>query len=111
MGKAYPIKDPLERARARKKEFDHKFKARDRNFCTGVRDTYTFEFLQHLLDYRTSSIDLGSFHHDLNDILGGQPFQVMAEHNGEPLWMFEIWNECILADAKREPEKGRGTTG
>lgn len=62
------------------------------------------------MDYHTSSIDLGSFHHDMNDILGGQPFQVMAEHDGEPLWMFEIWNENILEDAKRELEKRRGKT-
>jgi len=95
-GKVYPIKDPLERARARKKEFDQRFQKQDESFSTGVRNTYSFQFLQHLLDYHTSSIDLGSFHRDMNDILGGQPFQVMAEHNGEPLWMFEIWNESML---------------
>ncbi|KAL3927521.1 MAG: hypothetical protein SGBAC_013055 [Bacillariaceae sp.] len=95
-GKVYPIKDPLARARARKKEFDQRFQAQDESYCTGVDKTYTFQFLQHLLDYHTSNIDLGSFHHDMNDILDGQPFQVMAEHNGEPLWMFEIWNESMV---------------
>lgn len=100
-GKAYPIKNPLERARARKKHFDQMFKANNTNFCTGDQTTYTFQFLQHLLDYHTSSIDLGSINYDMNDLLGGQPFQIMAEHDGEPLWMFEIWNENILEDAKR----------
>lgn len=104
-GKVYPIKDPLERARARKKDFDQQYKLNDNNFCTGDDKTYTFQFLQHLLDYHTSSLDLGSFHYDMNELLGGQPFQVMAEHKGEPLWMFEIWNESILEDVKRTLEK------
>eukprot|EP00980_Cylindrotheca_fusiformis_P022634 scaffold9523_cov103-Cylindrotheca_fusiformis.AAC.11 len=101
-GTAYPIKDALERARARKKHFDKLFGAKNKKdvLMTGDK-TYTFQFLQHLFDYKTTSIDLGSFHHDLNDLLDGQPLQLMAEHGDTVLWDFEIWNEILLNDAKK----------
>jgi hypothetical protein len=56
--------------------------------------TSTFQFLQLLLDYRTTSIDLGSFHQDMNELLDEQPLQLMAEHGDNVLWAF-------LNDAKQ----------
>jgi hypothetical protein len=82
--------------------------------CTDPTKVYTMEFLQHLFDYQKFSIDLGnSFHANIQDILYGQPLQIMAAHtntnmnttNGEddplPLWSFEIWNESLLKYAKK----------
>jgi hypothetical protein len=99
-GYAYPIKDAVERARARKRHFDKMFGSKKQELMTGDK-TYTFQFLQHLFDYRTTSIDLGSFHQDMNELLDGQPLQLMAEHGDNVLWAFEIWNEIILNDAKQ----------
>ena len=102
-GKAYDIKDNLERARARKKHFDKLYIAKDKSsrLWTDPSKTYTFQFLQHLFDYQKFSIDLGSMHMDCKDMLGGQPMQLMAAHGGKLLWAFEIWNECLIEDAKR----------
>ena len=119
-GKAYPIKDALERARARKKDFDKIVVAtrtaaattnkKERNtattassscWTTGVEKTYTFQFLQHLFDYQNSRIDLGNFSQDIHPVLDGQGMQIMAEYGDKFLWAFEIWNEILLEDAKK----------
>jgi hypothetical protein len=101
-GKVYVIKDPLERARARKRHFDKIFvsnkKQQGESLMTGDK-TYTFQFLQHLLDYQKASIDLGNFNYDMRDLLNGQPLQLMAEHGDKRLWDFEMWNDLILEDA------------
>jgi hypothetical protein len=107
-GVAYPISNPLERARARKRHFDQWFLAKRADKCrTDPSKVYTMEFLQHLFDYQKFSIDLGNnFHANIQDILDGQPLQLMAAHtkgkdNPLPLWSFEIWNESLLKDAKK----------
>ena len=117
-GKVYRIKDALERARARKKDFDKivvietttKKGQKDaaaattttNRWMTGVEKTYTFQFLQHLFDYQNSKIDLGNFSQDIHPVLDGQGMQVMAEYGDKFLWAFEIWNEILLEDAKKQ---------
>jgi len=108
-GKAYPITDALERARARKKAFDKLFGAKKKEsiMTTGTDDTtYTFQFLQHLMDYQTASIEIGtSSKFQVRELLDGQPLQFMAEYHRNddeppcPLWAFEIWNDLIMEDA------------
>ena len=110
LGRNNPVENPLERARARKRQLDQWFMAKSEMPRACIDKIYTFEFLQHLFDYHNFSIDLGnSFQVKVKDILDGQPLQLMAEYRGEGqeaedsdnnLWAFEIWNECLWEDAK-----------
>ena len=100
-GKAYPISNPLERARARKRAFDRLYSQSSREPMTEVNKVYTFGFLQHLFDYRDFSIDLGTFRVEIKDVLDGQPIQLMAAWGDKPLWSFDLWNECLLEGAKK----------
>jgi hypothetical protein len=102
-GKAYPIENALERARARKRHFDQLFIAKRQELRTDPGKTYTMEFLQHLFDYQKYTIDLGSFQPNIQDLLNGQPLQLMSASTAQDqaLWSFEIWNECLLKDAKK----------
>jgi hypothetical protein len=106
VGKAFPIDNALNRARARKKAFDHWYtnpKSKPHN--VDPNKTYTFEFLQHLFDYRTFTVDLGSMIGSLNisDSLNGQAMQIMACHDEtrKALWSFDLWNESLLKDAQK----------
>jgi Protein of unknown function (DUF1769) len=115
LAKDNPIKNPLERARARKKHMDQSFISKSATPVTDPNKIYTFEFLQHLLDYQKFQIDVShSVHTKLKDLLDGQPLQLMAECNMEAaegssigsneLFSFEIWNECLWEDAKAHLE-------
>jgi hypothetical protein len=100
-GKCYPLANALERARARKKAFDQLYATKSQVPMTDPSKTYTFEFLQHLFDYTNFSIDIGSVKVELKDVLNGQPMQIMAEWGDQKLWSFDLWNECLLKDARK----------
>ena len=100
-GKAYPLSNSLERARARKKHFDQMYIAKKKEPRADPSKTYTMDFLQHLFDYQKFSIDLGGFHANMHDLLDGQPLQLMAAHGEKTLWSFEIWNELLLESARK----------
>lgn len=110
-----PLADPLERSRARKKQMDQAFMAKCTDPMSDPSKLYTFEFLQHLLDYQKFQINLSqSIHVGLKEILDGQPLQLMAGYKkGErtekmeeslvdmaELFAFEIWHTCLWEDAK-----------
>ena len=92
----------LHRARARKKTFDKLYVQKSPDPKTDLSRIYTFEFLQHLFNFENFSIELGSMlgSVQLEDILDGQPLQVMATHGDERLWSFDIWHECLWEKAK-----------
>jgi len=100
-----PIKDSLERARARKKRMDQSFISKSATPATDPDKLYTFEFLQHLMDYQKFQIDVSqSLHVKLKDILDGQPLQIMAEVATDldketsaenELFAFEVWHESL----------------
>jgi hypothetical protein len=108
-GEAYAIKDPLERARARKRGFDKLYIANDKELRTDPSKTYTMEFLQHLFDYQQCQIDLGTMNFDALPLLDGQPLQLMAAQGNKLLWSFEIWNEALIEDAKRHAFAARNS--
>jgi hypothetical protein len=37
----------------------------------------------------------------LEEVLDGQPLQVMAAHGDQPLWSFDIWHESLWEKAKQ----------
>eukprot|EP00542_Grammatophora_oceanica_P015402 CAMPEP_0194050300 /NCGR_PEP_ID=MMETSP0009_2-20130614/34472_1 /TAXON_ID=210454 /ORGANISM="Grammatophora oceanica, Strain CCMP 410" /LENGTH=669 /DNA_ID=CAMNT_0038696847 /DNA_START=87 /DNA_END=2096 /DNA_ORIENTATION=+ len=96
----------LARARYRKKQFDKLYMARSATPEMVPSDSYQMEFLQHLFDFRTFAMDLGSFlgQMPLDEILNGQPLQLMALcHDGpeaQKLWAFDVWHEALLDKAK-----------
>lgn len=110
LGRDNPVVNPLDRARARKRQLDQWFMAKSKTPSAQMDKIYTFEFLQHLFDYHSFSIELGSsVHVGVKDILYGQPLQLMAEYHRDGqeiddpdnnLWAFEIWNECLWKDAQ-----------
>jgi hypothetical protein len=96
----------LQRARLRKKAFDKLFTQKSKTPLADTNKVYTFEFLQHLFNFHDFTIELGSLMGSVKfqDILEGQPLQIMAMHGNQKLWCFDIWHECLLADAKRYDE-------
>jgi len=113
LGKASTASSTMQRARYRKKKFDHVFSLRAQEPMTDPNKVYTFEFLQHLLSFDDFEVHLGSIMGtlQLKDILDGQPMQIMASHRhpspNQPnavhnrLWCFDIWHEMLIADAKK----------
>ena len=105
LGKASDATSSMKRARFRKKHFDHLFAEKATDFVTSTEDTYTFEFLQHLLDFEDFSVELGSLVGSipLKGVLDGQPLQIMASHqqprDSNKLWSFDIWHEMLVEDA------------
>jgi hypothetical protein len=93
----------LQRARIRKKAFDKLFVQKSVEPKTDLSKTYTFEFLQHLFNFQHFSIELGSMLGSvrLEEILNGQPLQIMAGHGDQPLWSFDVWHECLWEQAKK----------
>lgn len=113
LGQASTAKSSMTRARFRKKAFDKLFASRSRTPMTDPNKVYTFEFLQHLLEFDSFSIELGSMVGSipLKNILDGQPLQIMASH-GAPvpndpnainnrIWAFDLWHEFLVPDAER----------
>lgn len=93
----------MQRARVRKKAFDKLFVHQSKEPMTDPSKVYTFEFLQHLFNFQDFSIELGSMLGSvhLQDILDGQPLQVMATHEEERLWSFDLWHESLLDKARQ----------
>ena len=113
LGKASTATSSMQRARFRKKNFDKVFAQQEKNLMTEPGKVYTFEFLQHLLSFDDFEVNLGSLLGSLplQNILDGQPLQIMASHKhpapNQPnvlhnrLWCFDIWHEMLVPDAKR----------
>jgi len=93
----------IQRAKARKKKFDKLYVAKAQDPKTDVSKTYTFEFLQHLLNFQEFSIELGSMlgSVQLEQLLDGQPLQVMASYGEQSLWSFDVWHECLWEKARQ----------
>jgi Protein of unknown function (DUF1769) len=112
LGHASTGSSSMHRARYRKKHFDKLYAESAQCLMTDPNKVYTFEFLQHLLSFDDFSIELGSIVGSvpLQNILHGQPLQIMASHKhpvpNEPnavqnrLWCFDIWHEMLIEDAK-----------
>ena len=97
LGERSVANSSLQRARARKKAFDKLYANNSRDLQADPLKTYTFEFLQHLFNPQEFYIELGSMLGSvhLEDILDGQPLQIMAAHGDTPLWSFDVWHECL----------------
>jgi hypothetical protein len=95
------------RAKVRKKAFDKICAEGDESFTFQTDKVYSFEFLQHLLDFQTFEMSLGSMlgKMDLSKAVNGQPMSLMAAYQrpmqGEKnfcfdkLWSFDIWHENV----------------
>ena len=92
----------LQRAKIRKKAFDKLYVQKTAEPKTDQTKIYTFEFLQHLFNFQEFSIELGNMLGSLNleEMLNGQPLQIMAAHGDQPLWSFDVWHECLWEQAK-----------
>ena len=100
----------------RKKRFDSVYDARLSHPhlaspCFDTDSTYTFEFLQHLIDYNNFSLDFGSIlgKMKLGGAFKGQPCRLVAgvmSRSGQGkevmlrdmdcLWSFDLWHESLL---------------
>jgi hypothetical protein len=95
-------------AKSRKKAFDKLCTANDTSLAFRIDKVYTFEFLQHLIDFKTFEMNLGNMlgSQKLGKVMNGQPMHIMStyqyvdESTGdvkrEPLWSFDLWHESIL---------------
>jgi hypothetical protein len=97
----------LQRARVRKRNFDKLFVQKATEPKADLSKVYTFEFLQHLFNFQEFSIELGSMLGSvrLEEVLDGQPLQVMAAHGDQPLWSFDIWHESLWEKARQHHNK------
>jgi Protein of unknown function (DUF1769) len=95
------------RARHRKKSFDRIFSDNIKSFVTNLEKVYTFEFLQHLINFEDLSVTLGSVFGSisLDEILDGQPIQILARHQNENLWSFDVWHELLYTDSLRYDQR------
>jgi hypothetical protein len=93
----------------RKKAFDKLFVQKSQEPMTDVSKVYTFEFLQHLFNFQEFSIELGNMlgNVELEDVLDGQPLQIMSSYGDQPLWSFDLWHECLWKQAKYHDERSR----
>lgn len=118
LGKKAATQSSLQRAKARKKAFDRLCSLGEKESCFRTDKVYTFEFLQHLLDFEKFEVNLGSFlgKFKMNKLLNGQPVNIMACHQRplshrdylppnfkagddyvlEPLWSFDVFHESII---------------
>ena len=102
LGTNFKGETSLQRAKMRKKTFDKLYVQKAADPKTNTTKIYTFEFLQHLFNFQEFSIELGNMLGSLNleDMLNGQPLQIMAAHGDQPLWSFDVWHECLWEQAK-----------
>jgi len=102
LGESFKGETSLQRAKIRKKTFDKLYVQKTAEPKTDPSKIYTFEFLQHLFNFQDFSIELGSMLGSVNleDMLDGQPLQIMAAHGDKPLWSFDLWHECLWEQAK-----------
>ncbi len=103
LGKTSNATSSMQRARFRKKAFDKLFSQNSPTPVTDCSKIYTFEFLQHLINFDEFSVELGSVLGAirLQELLDGQPLQIMATHFERRLWSFDIWHEMLVEDARR----------
>ena len=103
--------DSVKRTRTRKKNFDKLCASNDDSETFSTNKVYTFEFLQHLIDFETFELNLGSVlgKQDLSKITNGQPMQIMAIYQPQTktedaprvnnvfqdLWSFELWHKKV----------------
>jgi len=109
------------RAKARKKAFDRLCASGDKSRTFQTDKLYTFEFLQHLLDFQTFEMGLGSIlgKHRIDKMLNGMCLNMMAAHQRSPakgevpkpnqmminncilddLWSFDLWHANLLEKA------------
>mmetsp|Transcript_111 Transcript_111/g.245 ORF Transcript_111/g.245 Transcript_111/m.245 type:complete len:128 (-) Transcript_111:357-740(-) len=94
--------------RCAKKAFDKLYVQKSSEIVTDPTKIYTFEFLQHMLNFQDFTIEMGSVlgSLELEHMLNGQPLQILAEHvpTRGCLWSFDVWNECLWAKAKEHDE-------
>jgi hypothetical protein len=104
----------LQRAKMRKKTFDKLYAQKAQEPKTDPSKIYTFEFLQHMMNFQEFSIDLGNVMGSLKleEMMDGQPLPIMACHGDQYLWSFDVWNECLWEQAKKhdaiEQQQRRG---
>ena len=93
----------LQRAKIRKKAFDKLYVKKARDPKTDPSKIYTFEFLQHMLNFQDFTVELGSMLGSLKleDMLDGQPLPIMACYGEQTLWSFDVWNECLWKQAQK----------
>lgn len=104
LGQASSNPSSLSRARFRKKNFDKLFVTQSPTPITSTQKIYTFEFLQHLLNFHDFTIELGSImgHVSLQETLDGQPLQIMARYRDDKcIWAFDLWHECLVEDSRK----------
>jgi hypothetical protein len=106
LGKASKASSSMQRARYRKKAFDRLFAEKNSTFLTDPSKTYTFEFLQHLINFDEFTFELGSMFGSvkLKPVLDGQPLQIMATAGSRRLWSFDLWHENLIDDAIRQEQ-------
>jgi len=106
------------RSKARKKAFDKLCSIDDKTSTFSTDKVYTFEFLQHLLNFQEFEMSLGKMlgKFKMSQLLNGQPLKIMACHQRplsegdcisidckvldgcalEPFWSFDIFHESII---------------
>jgi len=100
---------PASRSKARKKAFDKLCSDGDDTSTFDTNRVYSFEFLQHLVDFETFDLKLGSIIGKINlsHALNAQPLKIMAAYQRPPrdsevkkvseifhnLWSFDLWHE------------------
>ena len=106
LGNSSLSESSLQRGKARKRDFDKLFVEKASEPVTDPSKIYTFEFLQHLVNFEDFSVELGNMLGSikLKETLDGQPLQFMARHGEKPLWSFDIWHECLWEEALRKEE-------
>mmetsp|Transcript_11183 Transcript_11183/g.14112 ORF Transcript_11183/g.14112 Transcript_11183/m.14112 type:complete len:219 (+) Transcript_11183:1-657(+) len=117
------LKSSMARAKGRKKAFDKLCSINDKTKTFEAGKVYTFEFLQHLVNFDTFEINLGSILGTikLSQMMNGQPLNIMAAHQYhledsagnscntatvigdymfEKLWCFDLWHESLIDSYK-----------
>lgn len=114
LGVAYPGNASLQRARGRKKAFDKLYAAKSKvpvtKTSSGGKETYyTFEFLQHLVNFQDFSVELGNLLGSLPiaPILAGTPIPIMAmtKDGQQKVWSFDIWHHNLVEAAEQHDAK------
>jgi hypothetical protein len=100
----------VSRAKARKKAFDKLCAEGDEKTTFRTDRVYTFESLQHLVDFRPLEVNMGNIlgKMRLSPVMNGQPMNIMAgypsgnlsaekdPHGFEKFWSFEIWHATMI---------------
>jgi len=112
----------IARAKVRKKAFDKLYAEKDKSLVFDTSTEYSFEFLQHLIDFETFGVDLGNMIGTvfLKDMLDGQPLKFLAAKRRDVggskrskglgdieldyIWSFDIFHECVYSDAKKNSD-------